>query len=133
MPESVTRSSWILGMIGAVVGGAIGVIACWLVSLEDFQGLVLPGAGLGLGCGALSGHKSNGLGAVCAIAAVPLEIVTEWWLRAFLFDDSLSYFVGHLQDLRKTTLVSIALGALFGFWFGRGREGGAWLRRRPKT
>jgi hypothetical protein len=133
MPESVRRASWILGIVGAVAGGAIGVIACWLVSLEGFQGLVLSGAGLGLGCGALSGDKSNGLGAVCAVAAVPLEIVTEWWLRAFLRDDSFSYFVGHLQDLPKTTLVSIAVGALFAFWFGRGREGGTWLRRKPKA
>jgi hypothetical protein len=133
MTESVGRANWILGIVGAVAGGAVGVVACWLVGLEGFQGVILPGAGLGLGCGALSGNKSNGLGAVCAVAALPLEIVTEWWLRAFVADDRLSYFVGHLQDLPKTTLVSIAAGALFGFWFGRGREGGAWLRRGPKT
>jgi hypothetical protein len=131
MPEPVRRASWILGIVGAVVGGAIGVVACWLVGLEGFQGLILSGAGLGLGCGALSGGKSNGLGAVCAVAAAPLEIVTEWWLRAFVVDDSLSYFVRHLQDLPKTTLVSIAAGALFGFWFGR--DGGAGLRRVPKA
>jgi hypothetical protein len=133
MPESVGRANWILGIIGAVAGGALGVIACWLVSLENFHGVILAGAGLGLGCGALSGDKSNGLGVVCAVAAVPLEIVTEWWLRPFVDNESLSYFVRNFHDLPKTTLFSMAVGGFFAFWFGRGREGGAWLRQRRKA
>jgi hypothetical protein len=116
-----------------VAGGAAGVFAYWLLLQEGFLGLLLPGASIGLGCGALSGGKSNGLGVLCGIAGLALGIGTEWWFGAFLDDGSLGYFLTHLQDLPRTMLVSIAAGALFGFWFGRGREGGAGLRRMPKA
>lgn len=133
MPESDRRANWILGVVGSVVGGALGFFAFQLLTREGFYGLILPGAALGLGCGALSGGKSNGLAVLCGVLAAVLGIVTEWWFFPFVADGSFLYFAAHLQDLRVTTLISISAGALFGFWFGRGREGGAWLRRMPKA
>ena len=133
MPESVKRANWLLGLIGAVIRGAIGYFAFDLLTREGFYGLILPGAAMGLGCGALSGRRSNGLGVTCGVLATLLGIFTEWRFFPFNADGSLWYFVSHLYDLKITTLVSIAVGGLFGFWFGRGREGGAWLRRTPKA
>jgi hypothetical protein len=133
MPESVPRANWFFGLIGAVIGGTAGVFAYWLLLREGFLGLILPGALLGMGCGALSGGKSNGLGALCGVAGAVLGVATEWWFRPFLKDDSLRYFLMNLPDLPKPTLISLVAGAFFGFWFGRGREGGAWLRRKPKA
>jgi hypothetical protein len=133
MPESIGRANWIFGVVGAVAGGALGFFAFQLLTREGFYGLLLPGAALGLGCGALSGGKSNGLAALCCVLAALLGIITEWWFFPFMADGSLLYFAAHLQDLRITTLVSIAAGALFGFWFGRGREGGVWPRRKAKA
>jgi hypothetical protein len=73
------------------------------------------------------------LGVVCGVLATLLGIVTEWRFFPFIADGSFGYFVAHLHDLKMTTLVSIAVGGLFGFWFGRGREGGVWLRRASKA
>ena len=122
-----------LGLLGAAAGGALGDFTFQYLTHEGFYGLLLPGAALGLGCGALSGGKSNGLAIVCGIAAMFLGILTEWRFFPFVRDESLGYFVAHLQDLRTWTWVSIAAGAFCGFWFGRGREGGTWLRRVPKA
>jgi hypothetical protein len=133
MPETVRGVNWILGLIGTVLGGALGVVAYWLLLQQGFLGLILPGALLGMGCGALSGGKSNGLGVVCGIAGAVLGIGTEWWFRAFVADNSLQFFLANLLDLPKPTLISLVAGAGFGFWFGRGREWGAGLRRVAKT
>jgi hypothetical protein len=133
MPQSLKRANWLLGLIGAAIGGAIGYFAFDLLTREGFYGLILPGAAMGLGCGAFSEGRSKRLGVVCGVLATLLGLFTEWRFFPFIPDGSLWYFVSHLHELRTTTLVSIAVGGLFGFWFGRGREGGAWLRGAPKA
>ncbi len=62
--------------------------------------------------------------------ACGLGIFTEWRFAPFNVDDSFSFFVAHLHDLTRTALISMAVGGFFGYWFGRGRPGGAWLRRK---
>jgi hypothetical protein len=129
MPETIRRANWSLGLIGVVVGGAIGYFGFALLVHEGYYGLLLPGSLLGLGCGALSGGRSNLLGLVCCALAALLGIFTEWRFFPFRADGSFVYFLAHLHDCTPTTLISMAAGGFFGFWFGRGREGGAWLRR----
>ena len=118
----------VLGVIGAIAGGAIGYFAFFFIAQQGFYAMVLPGAILGLGCGWLSGIKSNLLGVVCAISAVCLGLFTEWRYAPFLADDSLAYFMTHLQELKPITLIMIGFGGLFGYWFGMGRDGGVGKR-----
>ena len=127
------QANWLLGLAGAIGGGALGYFAFHFLARDGLYAMVLPGALLGLGCGALSGGKSTALGVVCGSLALVLGIVLEWQLAPFVADDSFPYFVTHIHELTTSTLVMIALGGLFGFWFGKGREGGAWLRRRAAS
>jgi hypothetical protein len=133
MPEGAKQANWLLGLLGAAAGGAAGYFLFFLLTREGFYGLILPGAALGLGCGALLGGKSNAVGAACGVLALLLGIFTEWRFAPFIVDDSLWFFIAHLHELTLTTLVSIAVGGLFAFWFGRGREGGAWPRHGKGT
>jgi hypothetical protein len=133
MPEPVKNPNWLLGIVGAVAGGAVGYVAFFFLARLGMYGLVLPGALLGLGCGALAGVKTNGLGLVCGLLAIFAGIFTEWRFAPFVDDRSLVYFIAHVGDLSPTTLASIVVGGLFGFWFGRGRDGGVWRRREQNV
>ena len=121
MNASARETSWTLGLLGAAVGGALGYLAFFWIAGQGFYGLVLPGAALGFGCELLSGGKSYGLGIVCGLLALVLGLLTEWRFAPFVADGSLSYFLTHLGDLKAFTLMSLAAGGLFAFWFGRGR------------
>ncbi len=63
-------ASCFLGLIGAVIGGALGYyIFMWIVD-QGFYGLMIPGALLGLGCSLLSQHRSHFRGVICAAAGL---------------------------------------------------------------
>jgi hypothetical protein len=126
MPPTITN--WLFGLGGGIVGGAIGYLAFfWLAGLGLYA-LVVPGALIGLGCGAFSGFKSNRLGIACALFALLLGCYSEWRIAPFVRDGSFGYFLAHAHTLRTRTLMMIVIGGIFAFWFGRGRQGGVWLR-----
>lgn len=111
----------LLGLVGAVVGGTLGVLAYQLLLRQGLYAIVLPGALLGLGCHILSRHRSTSRGLACAIAALVLGVVTEWASWPMRADPSLTYFLRHLGNLDRPTATPLlwALGAAFGFWWGR--------------
>jgi hypothetical protein len=114
--------NWLLGLAGAVGGGAIGFfIFVWLLS-KGYYAMILPGAALGLAGGALIRCRSLVFGVVCGLLAVLLGIFTEWWTAPFREDKSFSYFLTHLHQLQSVTIIMIALGGICAFWFGQGRE-----------
>ncbi len=118
----------VLGLGGAVVGAFLGYLLFVAIAGQGFYAIVLPGALAGVGCGALSGRKSTGLGTVCAILGLAAGIFAEWRFAPFIVDKSLFYFLRHIHELTRFTQVLILLGAVFAFWFGRGRKTGAWVR-----
>ncbi|MGB2821537.1 MAG: hypothetical protein WBF17_11185 [Phycisphaerae bacterium] len=126
-------AGWLLGLLGAAVGGFLGYWLFFVIARQGFYGIVLPGALIGIGCGCLSGRKSNALGFICGAAGLLAGLLAEWRFAPFVADKSLWYFLTHLHRLRVVTQVLIALGAALAFWFGRGREGGAlpWRRKPP--
>ncbi len=128
MAENVTITNWLLGIVAGIIGGALGYFAFFLMARQGLYAVVLPGALLGLGCGFLSGIKSNALGVACGLLALLLGFFTEWRFAPFIDDGSFAYFITHVHNLRSMTLIMIAVGGLFGFWFGKGRAGGVWLR-----
>ena len=132
MAENVPTTNWLLGIVGGIVGGAIGYFAFSLIVGQGFYAIVLPGALLGLGCGYLSGIRSNALGVVCGLVALLLGFFTEWRFFPFIKDGSFSYFITHVHNLKSVTLIMIALGGFFGFWFGMGRAGGVGPRRSER-
>jgi len=127
--------AWLLGLAGAVGGGVLGYSLFVVIVRQGFYAIVLPGALAGVGCGVLSGRKSNTLGIICGILGLIAGILAEWRFAPFIADKSLFYFLTHIHELPRFTQGLILLGAAFAFWFGRGRKGGAWLRREklPST
>jgi hypothetical protein len=115
------------GVAGGVIGGALGYLAFkWLIS-QNLYSMVVPGALLGLGCGALTGRRSTAVGLLCAVAALVLSVFAEW--KTFGKGQEFGAFVTNWDNFKGITAVMIAAGVLFAFWFGMGREGGVWRRR----
>jgi hypothetical protein len=123
MDENVKRVNWPLGLAGAVLGGVAGYFVFLWIGRQSFYAPMLPGAAVGLGCGALTRGESRALGIVCGVLAVPLGLFAEWRLRPFAADESLGYFLKNLHDLQSITLIMIALGAALAYWLGVGRSG----------
>ena len=108
----------IMGLIG---GGALGCIGFYLMRHLGLYAMIVPGAMIGLGCGAQAGGRSIALGVVAAVVSLALGIVIEWYFFPFIADKSLSYFLQNLSGLTLRAKIMIAAGAFAGFWFGRGR------------
>jgi len=119
MPVRDRVLSHLLGAAGAAAGGAAGYWLFFWITRQGLYALVLPGAGLGAGCGLLARHTSVPRGVVCGLAALLLGFYAEWKWAPFVADGSLAYFAGHLGALKPITLVMIALGGLSGYWFGK--------------
>src|ERR1700722_16525843 len=111
----VKAGEWPAGLVGAAIGAAVGSSAFFLLTRLGFYALILPGAVLGLGCGALSGGKSNALGVACGVLGLGAGVLTEGRFEPFIIDGSLGYFVKHLGDLETMTKISILAGGGFGF------------------
>ena len=127
MGSNNSGANYWLGLLGAAAGGAIGYFGFWLLYSQGLYAMVLPGAMVGLGCGAASGGKSNVLGAVCAALAVAVSLSAEWTHRPFLADDGLAFFLTHLHQLKGVTMLAITIGAGIAYWLGRGRPGAGGL------
>lgn len=109
----------ILGLIGAVAGGVLGYyLFLWMID-QEFYGLMIPGALLGLGCGLLSGHVSHVRGLACAVAAVFLGMFSEWHFRWFKDDESFGYLITHFHQKTPLTIVMLVAGAFFAYWLGK--------------
>lgn len=111
----------IRGLLGAAVGGTVGYFAFdWMYS-QGFYAMILPGAALGIGFGAFARERSTVHGVVSAILGVGLGFFVEWCFFPFRKDGSLTYFITHVHELRSVSLMMIALGGVFAYWFGIGR------------
>jgi hypothetical protein len=114
----------LLGLVGAVLGGALGYAAFFWIEKQGFYALILPGALLGLGCGLLARHRSWPRGVACGLAAVALGLYTEWQFRPFNADGSFRYLVTHFHSLQPITLIMIGVGGLLAFWMGSDHDFG---------
>jgi F0F1-type ATP synthase assembly protein I len=106
-----------LTLAAATAGGVIGYfIFGWLVS-QGFYAPAIPGVLLGFGGGFVATQRNVPVAAICGVVALALCLFAEWRHFPFAYDDSLSYFLAHLADLRPLTLIMVGLGGFAGFWF----------------
>jgi hypothetical protein len=130
MSAPARATSYLLALLGTAIGAVAGYYLFFWITKQGLYPMVIPGALMGLGCGALSGTKSNTIGVICAAAAVMVGLFIEWRFAPFVNDRSFSYLLTHVHQLRPASLIMIAVGGVFGYWFGRGREGGVWRRTK---
>ncbi len=130
MRQSIPLRDLSLGVLGSIVGASLGYYLLHFLAQQGFYAIVLPGALTGLGCGSLSRHRSMLLGIVCAVVGAMAGILGEWNIAPFIKDDSLGYFLTHLHQVRPLSQFLILVGSLMAFWFGMGRDRGAWLRKQ---
>ena len=105
----------LLVLAGAVIGGLIGHFAFLRLTHHGYYALVLPGGLTGLGAGVFK-SRSVVISICCGILALGFGIFSEWRYAPFLDDNSLSYFLIHLNQLAPTTLLMVGLGGVIGLW-----------------
>ena len=104
------------------MGGCVGYFAFFWVVRQGFYAIMLPPAMVGLGAGLLARRRSPLLAAICAVAGLGLGIITEWKFAPFKVDDSFSFFVTHLHELRSLTLILIPIGTIMSYRLALGMD-----------
>ena len=123
----------LVGLAGALIGGAIGYVAFVWIARQGFYALMLPGALAGAGASLFSGDRSVPRASLCGVFALGLGLFAEWRFAPFIKDPSLGYFLAHVHQLKPITLLMTAAGGVFGYWLALGRERGTKHRDRPST
>jgi hypothetical protein len=115
MAERSSPQTIVLGLLGAIVGAGVGYFAFGWLMRQGFYALAIPPALVGLGAGLCVRQRSTPLAAICAVTALGLGLFLEWKFFPFTADSSLSYFLGHLHELRPLTWIMIAIGAVMSY------------------
>src|SRR6266446_8339559 len=97
--------STLLGLIGAVAGGAFGYVVFDWIWGQGFYALIVPGAFVGIGCGLLARHRSAARGVICALMGLMLGFYAEWRHRPFIVNENFGYLVTHFYELTGITQV----------------------------
>jgi hypothetical protein len=124
MTAPIKAANWALAIAGAIAGGAAGFfVFLWLYN-QGWYAAMLPGAALGAAGGALLKGRSIAFGVACALFALLLGVFSHWWIRIPDENEGAGYFylLMHPGHMSSVPLILIALGGVFGYWFGQGRE-----------
>ncbi len=111
----------IRGAVGAVIGAALGYAVFWGLAKLNIAAIIVPGALTGAIASRMSGRQSVEVGVIAAVVGAIATILSEWSLFPFVKDGSLTFFIGHLHELRPATLLLGAAGIFCAFYYGRGR------------
>lgn len=116
------RVKLVLAVACALGGGLVGHFLFIWMARQGFYALLLPGALVGIGAGMVLKERSVPLMVICGAMGLAFGTFSEWRLRPFIADNSFSYFVTHLPDLLPLTKLMLALSAICGAYFARGRS-----------
>jgi hypothetical protein len=122
--DSAPWKNLLLGLAGALAGGAVGYIAFIWIARQGFYALMLPGAAAGLGASLLVRDRSVLRGVLCGLFALGLGLFAEWRFAPFIKDPGFGYFLAHIADLQPITLLMITAGGVFGYWLALGKDRG---------
>ena len=110
-----------LGIVGGIVGGAIGLYACKWLHGQGYYAIVLPGALVGLGFGYAARHCSVAFGIVSALIGFIAGLATEWTV-IYGGKPSLTEFLQNLKSDSPVTWILLGVGVALAYSFGVGRK-----------
>jgi hypothetical protein len=113
------RIKFVLAVACALGGGLVGHFLFIWMARQGFYALLLPGALVGIGAGMVLKERSVALMVICGVMGLAFGTFSEWRLRP---DITFGYFVRHLPDLLPLTKLMLALSAICGAYFARGRS-----------
>src|SRR3954469_24164947 len=116
------RIKFVLAVACALGGGLVGHFLFIWMARQGFYALLIPGALVGIGAGMVFKGRSVALMVICGVMGLAFGTFSEWRLRPFVADNTLGYFVRHLPDLLPLTKLMLALSAICGAYFARGRN-----------
>ena len=93
----------------------------WILK-QGFYAIMLPSALVGLAAGYVVRSRSHLLAIMCAIGGLALGFYTEWKSLPFRADNSLSFFVKHIHELKPITLLMLAVGTVASYRFALGTD-----------
>lgn len=125
----------LLGLAGAVLGAGLGILAARWISTQGFYAPIVPGGGVGLGCGLLARHRSTARGFACAAIGLIAGVISEYVLFRFRWNPS-DEFLDYLMKVYKLPLLTwlfLGLGAVIAFWIGRDHLFGVAYQTRDRA
>lgn len=114
-----------LQVVGAAVGGLVGVVGYFWLLRQGYYALVLPTGLVGVGCGQFARRPSTARGVICALLGFAAGFTCEWKSTIPLLDKGLGEVLGQLGNFQPVTWLMLGLGTALSFWMGQGvRPGG---------
>ena len=104
------RRAFLQGLIGAIVGAALGYWLYFVCLEQGFVVLPLPGALIGIGRDLATRQRSWLLGVLCAAMALGVQ--------GYIVHSS---FVSGFSNMHGLFWAAFFAGAVFAFWFGIGK------------
>jgi hypothetical protein len=89
-----------LSLFGTLAGAAVGALAFWGLLKYGLYAIMLPGVLAGLGGGYPLKRRVIGVGIFAGVVSVVAMFLVEWWNRPFVVDESLPFFLKHLDQLK---------------------------------
>ncbi len=118
MPMSDVRRR----IIGALIGGGLGVLAYWVALRIGFDALAFVAVGPGIGSDLAARSRRVPWGLAIALVSVALSVVINWLFLPFAADGSFGYFLSHLGHLPLRIRLTFVAAAAAGLYFGMGRH-----------
>jgi hypothetical protein len=120
MSDSNRKPRFILGLLGAVLGGVIGYFAFRWMARQGFYAIILPAGLLGLVGGYAVRERSVPFAIACGFAGLVLGLWAEWNFAPFIADDSFVYFITHVHLLKQIKVLMLAASPFISFWLALG-------------
>ena len=112
----------LVGIAGALIGGALGHFAFMWAAHHGLYALMLPGGLAGAGAGLFVTDRSVLRAILCGAFGILLGLFAEWRFAPFIADNGLSYFVGHIHQLQTVTQLLVVGGGMLGGWLALGTQ-----------
>ena len=112
--------SWGLGIVGALIGGAVGSYAYFTLLDYGLDALMLPGVLVGVGFSRGARRPMWSAGVFCAVIGLMAMLFCEWQSLLNFQGGPFLDFIASLDEINTGNKIMLAAGTLIAFWMGKG-------------